>query len=253
MLSAFYGPPHKLLDHKRSLRVAVQSRIPFTWLWSLCSDPIKNKLTLSFSHRDEFWREEPFIASRTYGVSYDLGDKWPRIDTNQRLIISIYSEPKCLLKRTGNWEHLLTLCQCCKFDETSGKMGCVWIFNDGSSIRVVSSHFQLSMIYERNNTRYSMCGLPVSLIRSKNKWFQLYKSPIFIRSLQHCCSRILELKCLLLVLCGLSVSSCWAELKYDKILAVGGRGYDFSKFRKTESPVFFPLQIVYIYPLAWKL
>ena len=45
--------------------------------------------------------------------------------------------------------------------------------------------------------------------------------------------------------CGSPVRSCWAELKYDRILAVGVGvlSYGFSKFRKTESTVFSARQV----------
>ena len=45
--------------------------------------------------------------------------------------------------------------------------------------------------------------------------------------------------------CGSPVRPCWAELEYDRILAVGGRGlsYVFPKFRKTIYPVFSAWQV----------
>ena len=54
----------------------------------------------------------------------------------------------------------------------------------------------------------------------------------------------------------LSVRSCWAELKYGKILAVGGGvlSYDFSKLRKPEYPAFLVLRfIIYVYDSQWQI
>ena len=75
------------------------------------------------------------------------------------------------------------------------------------------------------------------------------KPPVFTRSLPYFCFDFgakTAITGFLMFSCGFFVRACRAELKYGKTLAVGAGvlSYGFSKFRKTESPVFLVLQLV---------